>query len=81
MEAHGLCSHSHFTGVRGCLRLPHRNTAQSRGCLQIRCAEQNFTPRVNVLGKESRIGKAPIAIPKGVTLQLTRELLRVKVSF
>ena len=62
------------------MRLPHRNIAQSRGCLQIRCAEQNYTPRVNELGKESRIGKAPIAIPKGVTLQLTRELLKVKVS-
>ena len=77
MEAQ--CSHSPFMGSSRCLRLPTRLAAQ-RGPLQTRCAvTQTFTPRVNELGKESRVGKAPIAIPKGVSVTLTRESLKVKV--
>ena len=77
MEAQ--CSHSPFVGSSRCLRLPTRLSVQ-RIAPQTRCAaQQNYTPRVNELGKESRVGKAPIPIPKGVNLTLTRDHLKVKV--
>ncbi|CAL8463785.1 g3319 [Coccomyxa elongata] len=69
------CSHSHFAGSSRCLRqLPHR-FAVSRPLVQTRC---QAPPRGTEFGKESRIGKAPILIPKGVQLTLTRDLLKVK---
>jgi len=49
----------------------------SRVLVQTRC---QAPPKGAELGKESRVGKAPILIPKGVQLTLTRDLLKVKVS-
>lgn len=70
------CTHSHFAGSSRCLRqLPHRFAAPG-SLVQTRC---QAPPRGTEFGKESRIGKAPILIPKGVQLTLTRDLLKVKV--
>ena len=70
------CLHSQLAGSSRCLRqMPHR-FAPPRFLVQTRC---QAPPRGTEFGKESRIGKAPILIPKGVQLTLTRDLLKVKV--
>ena len=38
-------------------------------------------PKDAELKKESRIGKAPIKVPAGVTVKLESDLLEVKVRF
>lgn len=70
------CSHSYFAGSSRCLRQLAHRFAAPRSLVHTRC---QAPPRGTEFGKESRIGKAPILIPKGVQLTLTRDLLKVKV--
>ena len=80
MDPRVTASHSSFAGCSTCFQQSSlRSVPRARGLIQIQCAEVK-APKDAEFKKESRIGKAPIKIPSGVTVKFDSDLLEVKVG-
>jgi len=82
MDLRVAASHSSFAGCSNCFQQARlRNFPCARGLLQVQAAKvaQVKAPKDAELKKESRVGKAPILIPAGVSVKLDSDLLEIKV--
>ncbi len=81
MQPRVAASQSSFAGCSSCFQQSGlRHLPLTRGLLQVQCVKVK-APKDAEFGKESRIGKAPIKIPLGVTVKFDSDLLEVKVRF
>lgn len=72
-------SHSSFAGCSTCFQQARlRSAPGGRRHVQVQCVEVK-APKDAEFGKESRIGKAPIKLPAGVSVKFDSDLLEVKV--
>lgn len=79
MDPRVAASQSSLAGCSSCFQQSSlRWLPRSRGQVLTQC-EKVKAPKGAELKKESRIGKAPIKIPSGVTVKLDSDLLEVKV--
>ena len=80
MNPRVAASRSSFAGCSTCFQQSSlRSLPRARGLLQLQYAEIK-APKDAEFGKESRVGKAPIKIPSGVTVKFDSDLLEVKVG-
>ena len=79
MDPRVATSHSTFAGCSSCFQQARlRSAPGGRRHVQIQCVEVK-APKGAEFGKESRIGKAPIKLPAGVSVKFDSDLLEVKV--
>ena len=79
MDPRVAMSHSSFAGCSTCFQQARlRSAPAGRRHVQVQCVEVK-APKDAEFGKESRIGKAPIKLPAGVTVKFDSDLLEVKV--
>ena len=80
MDPRVAASHGSFAGCSTCFQQSSlRSLPRARALLQVQCAKVK-APKDTELKKQSRIGKAPIKIPSGVTVKFDSDLLEVKVG-
>jgi hypothetical protein len=80
MDPRVAASHSSFAGCSTCFQQSSlRSVPRARGLIQVQCVKVK-APKDAEFKKESRIGKAPIKIPSGVTVKFDSDLLEVKVG-
>ena len=82
MDLRVAASHSSFAGCRSCFQQARlRNFPCARGHLQVQAAKvaNVKAPKGAEFKKESRVGKAPILLPAGVSVKLDSDSLEIKV--
>ena len=79
MDPRVAMSHSSFAGCSTCFQQARLRSAPSgRSHVQVQAVKVK-APKDATFAKESRIGKAPIKLPAGVTVKFDSDLLEVKV--
>ena len=80
MDPRLAASHSSFAGCSSCFQQARlRSAPDGRRQVQVFAKVKVKAPKGAEFKKESRIGKAPITLPAGVSVRFDSDMLEVKV--